>query len=113
MGKEGKGHTLIRASTSLTNSLRSLVANDPLPFGWARAASMIAALAADLTSVAAPLVCTCVVMGADALPLGPLGTDLALDLDLLLLDDGGAVAGPPVDDDGSAFFTSADAELLC
>ena len=104
---------MIRASTSLTNSLRSLVANEPLPFGWACAASTIAALAADLTSVAAPLVCTCAVTGVDALPLGPLGADLALDLDLLLLDDGGGAGGPPpVDDNGSGFFASADAELL-
>ena len=73
-------------------------------------ASSIAALAADLTTVVAPLVCTCVVVGVDALPLGPLGIDLPLNLDLLLLD-GGAVAGPPVDDDGSGVFTSADAEL--
>ena len=50
--------------------------------------------------------------GGDALPLGPLRIDLALALDLLLLDDGGAVAGAPVDDDGSGFFTSAGAELL-
>ena len=28
------------------------------------------------------------------LPLGPLGIDMAPDLDLLLLDDGGAAAGP-------------------
>ena len=81
-----------------------------MPFGWACTASTIAALAADLTSVAAPLVCACVVVGVDALPLGPLGTDLALDLDLLLLE-GGAVEGPPVDDGGSGFFTTADAEL--
>jgi len=73
-------------------------------------ASTIAALAADLTSVAAPLVCACVVAGVDVLLLSPLGTDLALALDLLLLD-GGAVEGPPVDDDGSGFFTTAGAEL--
>ena len=103
---------MLRASTSLTNSFRSLVANEPLPFGWACAASTIVALAADLTSIAAPLVCSRVVTGVDALPLGPLGTDLALDLDLLLLDDGGAVAGPPVDGDGSGFFTCADVKLL-
>jgi len=83
--KEGKGRTLIRLSASLTNSLRSVVANEPLPFEWACTASAIAALAADLTSVTAPSVCTCVVVGVDELPLGPLGTDLALDLDLLLL----------------------------
>jgi len=72
----------------------------------------MAALAADLTSLAAPLICTCVVTGVDTLPWGPLGTELALDLDLLLLDRG-AVGGPPVDDDGSGFFTSAaEAELL-
>jgi len=39
-----------------------------------------------------------------------MGMDLALDLDLLLLD-GGAVGGPPVGDNGSGFFTSADVEL--
>ena len=50
--------------------------------------------------------------GVDALLLGPLGMALALALDLLLLDDGGAVAGPPADDDGLVYFTSADAELL-
>lgn len=48
-------------------------------------ASTIAALAADLTEVATPLVCTCVVVDVDpltvdALLLGPLGTDLILDL---------------------------------
>jgi len=54
------------------------------------------------------------VTGVDALPLGPLGTDLALDLDLLLLDDGGGAGGPPPVDDnkGSGFFASTDAELL-
>ena len=103
---------MIRLSTSLTNSLRSLVANEPLPFGWACVASTIAALAADLTSVAAPLACTCVATGVDDLPLGPLGMDLALALDLLLLDGGGAVGAPPVADDGSGFFTGADAEFL-
>jgi len=49
-------------------------------------------------------------MGVDALQLGPLGMNLALDLDLLLLD-GGAVGGPPVDGNGLGFFSSADAEL--
>ena len=53
------------------------------------------ALTAELTSVAAPLVRTCVVTGVDALALGPLGMGLDSDLDLLLLDDGGAAAGPP------------------
>ena len=110
--KRDKGHTLIRASTSLTNSFRSLVAKEPLPFGWGCAASMIAAPAADLTSLAAPFVYTCVVTGVDALLLGPLGTDLALDLDLLLLDDERATGGPSVDDNGSGFFTSADVKLL-
>ena len=42
-------------------------------------ASVITALAAD---------CACVVAGVDALRLVPLGTDLALDLDLLFLDRG-------------------------
>ena len=36
---------------------------------------------------------------------------LALDLDLLLPNNGDAVAGPPVGDGGSELFTSADAEL--
>ena len=58
------------------------------------------ALVADLLSVAAPSVCTWIVAGVDAFPLGPLGIDLALDLDFLLLE-GGVVAGPPVDNDGS------------
>ena len=57
-------------------------------------------LVADLLSVAAPSVCTWIVAGVDAFPLGPLGIDLALDLDFLLLE-GGVVASPPVDDDGS------------
>ena len=43
--------------------------------------TVITALAADLTSVAVPLVCTCVVAGVDVLPLGPLGIALALALD--------------------------------
>ena len=103
---------MIRLSTSLTNSLRSLIANEPLLFGWACVASTITALVEDLTSVAAPLICTCAMTGVGTLPWGPLRTDLALDLDLLLLDDGGAVADPPVDDDGSGFFTGADAEFL-
>jgi len=83
-------------------------------FRWARhgTASTFAVLPADLTTVAAPLVCTCVVAGVDALPLGPLGTDLALALNLdLLLLDGGAVEGLPVDDDCSGVFITADAEL--
>ena len=63
-----------------------------------------------MTSVAVPLVCTYVVAGVDALPLGPLGIDLVFDLDFLLLDDAGSGAGPPVDDNDSGFFTSADAE---
>ena len=46
------------------------------------------------------------------MPLSQLGVDLALDLYLLILEHGGVVAGPPEDDDGSAFFASADAELL-
>jgi len=54
----------------------------------------------------------CVVTGVEALPLGPLGMDMASNLDLLLLYDGGAVGGPTVDDDGSVFFTGADAGLL-
>jgi len=83
---------------------------EPLPFGYARTASTMAALAADLTNVAAPLVCTCVVMGVDASQFGPLRRDLALNLRLLLLDDEGAIAGPPVDDDASSFFNSADVE---
>ena len=69
---------------------------------------MIAALAADLTSAAAPLVRTCVVAGDDALLLGPLGINLALTLGLLLLNDEGVPTGPPVADDGSGFFTTAD-----
>ena len=85
------------------------MANEPLPSGWA--ALTIAALTADLMSVAAPLVYTRAVAGVDALPSGPSCMDLALDLDLLLLDRG-AVAGPLLDDNGSGFFTSADAELL-
>jgi len=36
---------------------------------------------------------------------------MAPDVDLLLLDDGGAAAGP-VDDDGWVLFTEAEAELL-
>ena len=51
-------------------------------------------------------------LGGRTLPLGQLGTDLALDLYLRLLEDGGGVAGPPADDDGSAIFASADAGLL-
>jgi len=90
----------------LTNSLRSLGANEPLSFEWVYAASTIAALAADLTSVAAPSVCTCVVASVDALPLGPLGTGVALNL-YLLLPDGGVVDGPPADDDGSGIFSPA------
>ena len=43
--------------------------------------------------------------------MSQLGVDLALDLYMLILEHGGAVAGPPEDDDGSAFFASADAEL--
>jgi len=66
--------------------------------------STIAVLAADPTSVAVPLVCTCVVMGVVTLPLGPLGIDPVLDLDLLLLGDAGAGTGPPVDDDDSGVF---------
>ena len=70
--------------------------------------STIAVLAADPTSVAVPLVCTCVVMGVVTLPLGPLGIDSVLDLDSLLLGDAGAGAGagagPPVDDDDSGGF---------
>jgi hypothetical protein len=53
--------------------------------------------------------------GVDALPSGPLGTDLALDQEFLLPNGlEGAVAGPsgPVDDDGSGFLTNADAEFL-
>jgi len=73
---------------------------------------MIAALAADLTSVTAPLFRTCVVADFVALPSGPLGIDLVLDLDLFFAGDVGAGTGPPVDDDGSGFFfTSVDAEL--
>ena len=41
-----------------------------------------------------------------------LGIDLALYVDLLLLDDGGAVVGHPANDDGSAFVPGAGAELL-
>jgi hypothetical protein len=37
--------------------------------------------------------------------------DLALALDFSLLD-GGAVAGPPLGDGGSMFFTRVNAELL-
>ena len=65
----------------------------------------------DLTTIAAPLVCTGTVAGVDALPLGPLGMALAFDLDWFLLD-GGVVAGPAVDDNSSGFFTSSDADLL-
>lgn len=65
-----------------------------------------------MMTIAAPLVCTCVVSGVDTLPLALLRIDLPLDFDLLL-PDGGAVAGPPVDDGGSEVFTSADIELLC
>jgi hypothetical protein len=60
---------------------------------------MTAAPVADLTTVAALSVCTCVVAGVGALPLGTLGITLTFDLDLLLLD-GVAVAGLPVDDYG-------------
>jgi hypothetical protein len=52
------------------------------------------------------------VAGVDALPLGPLWIDLRLGLELLFPDDGGAVAGPPMEEDGSAFSPSVDAELL-
>jgi len=69
------------------------------------------ALAVDLTIVAVPLVCTCIVAGVDPLPMDPLGMGLAFDLDLLLLD-GGAVASPQVHDNSSGFFTSSDADLL-
>ena len=72
--------------------------------------STFAALAADLTTVAAPLVYTCVVAGVDALPLGPFGNGLGHKLDLLL-PDGGAVEGLTVDDDCSGVFITADAEL--
>jgi len=68
--------------------------------------STIAALAADLTSVAAPA-------SWRALTLCHWvhwGRTWALALDLLLLD-GAAVEGPPVDDGGSGFFTTAGAEL--
>lgn len=65
---------------------------------------MIAALAVDLTSVSVLLVCTCVVASVDALPLGPLGTGVALDLDLLL-PDSDVVDGPPADDDGLGIFS--------
>jgi hypothetical protein len=82
-----------------------VIAKEPLPSGHAwLTASMIASLAAELTSVARPLVRPCVVPGGGALPLVQLGVDLALNLYLLLLEHGGAVAGPPADDDGSAFF---------
>jgi hypothetical protein len=64
-----------------------------------------------LTAAAPPLLCTCVVAGVNAWALGPLGMDSALALDLSFLD-GGVVAGPPLDDDGSGFFTSANAEQL-
>jgi hypothetical protein len=37
-------------------------------------------------------------------------TPVVFDPDLLLLN-GGVVVGPPVDDDGSGFFTSSDAEF--
>jgi len=46
----------------------------------------------------APLACSRVATGVDPLPPGPLGTVLDLDLDLLLLDEGGTVAVPPADD---------------
>jgi hypothetical protein len=49
------------------------------------------------------------VTSVEALPLGPSGIDLALALDLLLLDDRGAVVGPPLGDDGSGYFTGVDA----
>ena len=105
--KRGKGTCLDQTEhLSLTNSLRSLVANELLPFGWACAAPTVAALAAGLTSVAAPLVCAWVVAIADTLSLGLLGIDLSL------LGDGGAVAGPPVVDDSSGFSSSSGAELL-
>ena len=60
-------------------------------------ASTIALLAA------APLVCSFNVPGGTALRSGPLWVHLTLVLDMLLLD-GGAVAGPPVHDDGSRLF---------
>jgi len=99
-----------RVTTSLTNLLRSFVSNESLPFGAGCTASTTAALAVDLTTVAALLICACIVADVDASPLGPLGMALAFDLDSLLLD-GGAVASPPVDDDGSGVFTSSDADL--
>jgi len=100
-----------RVSTSLTNPLRSPVGNEPLLFAAARTTSTIAALAADLTTIAAPSVCICVVAGVDALALGPLGMALALDLDSLLLD-GGAVANAPAGNDGPGFFHPLGCRLV-
>jgi hypothetical protein len=61
-------------------------------------------------SIAAPLACTCVVRAVGALPSCQWGIDSASTLDWLLLD-GGAVAGPAVDDDDSGVFFSTVAEL--
>ena len=111
--KRGKSTDVNKSEHPLTNSCGPSSQSEPLPLRWTYTASTIAALAADLTSVAVPLVSTCVVAGVDALPLGQLREDLTLDLNLLL--DGGAVEGPPADDGWLGFFTSAEAELkfLC
>jgi len=64
---------------------------------------MIAALVTDLTSNHRTVILHLCRGVVDAFPLGPLGVDLAFDLDLLLMEDGGAVGTPPVNDDGSGF----------
>src|SRR5712671_6217640 len=97
-------------STSLTNSLRSLVCNDAAPLVCECAASTIAALAANLLTAALPFVCAALGTGNATLPFGPLTFELTtgfgLDLDLNLLPLGRTVACPPVDDSGA--FTGAD-----
>jgi hypothetical protein len=67
---------------------------------------MIAVLTADLAR-AAPS--ACVVAEMETWLMGPFGTDFDLAFDLLL--HGGTIAGPPPVDDGSGFFTGADAAL--
>ena len=57
--------------------------NKPLQFGWAYTSSMIAAVAADLTTVAELLVCTYVIAGVEALALESEGDGLGLGLELV------------------------------
>jgi len=59
----------MKASTSLTNSLRSLAFNDRVPFQCEWTASTIAALAANFLTAVPLLVCT--ILGIVALPFGP------------------------------------------